>query len=88
MIKPKNKPTRVKMTEHLIEYMIGLCDHKLTETLEDQSWHKNWTLTRAQYSEFYVYSIPMIKKVFRCNKAKAVNTFNWFYDVFGLKIKG
>ena len=85
---PVNKPSRVKMIEHLIEYMIGLIDKTLADTLLDDRWHTKWSLTKAQYETLYKYSIPMIKKVFRCNRAKAVITFNWFYDVFGLKIRG
>jgi hypothetical protein len=74
------------MTQHLIEYMIGIDGHKLTETLENQKWHEEWTLTTKQYIEFHKYSIPIIKKVFRCNKKKAETTFEWFYGTFGLKI--
>ncbi len=86
MITPKYKPNRFTMTQHLIEYMIGLAGYKMVDTLSNDKWHSEWKLTSEQYQEFVKYSIPLIKKVFRCNRKKAQTTFDWFYGVFGLKI--
>ena len=88
MIKPKYKPNRITMTQHLIEYMIGLAGKKMTDTLEEDQWHSKWSLTHDQKVDLEKYSIPLIKKVFKCNRNKAVNTFAWFYSVFGLKLRG
>ena len=33
------------------------------------------------------YAIPLLKKVFKFNKSKAENTFDWFLLQYGLNIK-
>jgi len=81
------KPRRETMIQHLIEYQINLAGYTMVDTFNDDRWHRKWTLTVAQKKEFQKYSKGIIKKVFRCNSAKAQNTFEWFYSVFGLKIK-
>ena len=85
---PDYKPTRVTMIQHLIEAQIGLIDKKIVDTLEEEEWHSKWMLTERQYQKFQTYAIKIIRRVFRCNNYKAQNTFNWFYDNFGLKIEG
>jgi hypothetical protein len=44
-------------------------------------------MTQEQHEEFKRYAIPLIKKIFKCNKARAESTFGWFDMQFGLRIK-
>jgi hypothetical protein len=44
-------------------------------------------MTPAQHEEFKRYAIPLLKKIFKFNKAKAEDTFSWFDLQFGLRIK-
>jgi len=45
-------------------------------------------MTQEQHDQFKAYAIPLLKKVFKCRKARAEDTFNWFDLQFGLRIKG
>jgi hypothetical protein len=44
-------------------------------------------MTQEQHEEFKRYAIPLIKKIFKCNKGRAEQTFDWFNLQFGLRIK-
>jgi hypothetical protein len=44
-------------------------------------------MTQEQHDEFKAYAIPLLKKVFKCNKSRAESTFDWFDLEFGLRIK-
>jgi hypothetical protein len=44
-------------------------------------------MTPEQYTDFEKYAIRTLKKVFKFNTNKAKETFNWFYNQFGLRIK-
>lgn len=81
------KPKRATMLQHLIEYQIGLIGKTMVDTYNDDRWHQKWTLTSEQKKQFYKYSIKVIKKVFRCNTSRAIETYDWFNLVFGLKVK-
>jgi len=59
----------------------------MMDTLDDDRWYYNWTVTREQRMEFEKYAISVIKKVFKCNRTKANITYEWFIENFGLKIK-
>lgn len=83
----KKKITRKNIGEHLLEYQLGLIGKTVYEAKLDDMWIFNWTITNEKFTHFREYSIPLIKKTFRCNKAKAESTFSWFYVKFGLMIK-
>jgi len=59
----------------------------MLDTLDDDEWYFNITMTLAQHVEFRNYTIKLIKKVFKCNTARASATFEWFNLAFGLRIK-
>jgi hypothetical protein len=59
----------------------------MIDTLDDDQWYFNNTLTSEQHEEFKKYAISLLKKVFKFNKSKAESTFNWFDLSFGLRIK-
>ncbi len=82
-----NKPRRANIMQHLMEYQFKMVGKTMVDTINDDRWRFNWTLTRKQRGEFEKYAIPVLKKVFRFNRTKAQTTFNWFYEHFGLRLK-
>lgn len=78
---------RTNIAEHLIRYQLEMIGKTYEEAQNDDMWFFNWTMTDEQYDQFKAYAIPLIKKVFKCNRAKAESTFGWFTLEFGLRIK-
>jgi hypothetical protein len=83
----KSKVNRGNIMRHLIEYQLDIVGKRLVDTLDDDKWYFNWTITKEQHKEFKKYAIIVMKKVFKFNTNKAKETFNWFYENFGLRIK-
>ena len=83
----KAKINRANITRHLIEYQLDMVGKRLEDTLSDDLWYFNWTMTPEQHGEFKKYAIPLLKKIFKFNKARAEQTFEWFGLQFGLRIK-
>lgn len=81
------KINRLNIGTHLLEYQLGLIDKTMGDALKDDMWFFNWTLTEEQHIQFKKYAISLIKKVFKCNKSRAEQTFSWFNLEFGLRIK-
>jgi hypothetical protein len=83
----KAKINRENITRHLIEYQLEMVGKSMLDTLDDDKWYFNITMTPEQYEEFKNYAIPLLKKTFKFNKGKAERTFQWFTLQFGLRIK-
>jgi hypothetical protein len=83
----KAKVNRTNITEHLIEYQLSLVDLTIKDVEDDEQWFYNNTLTPEQHDKLKAYAIPLLKKIFKFNKAKAESTFGWFDCQFGLRIK-
>jgi hypothetical protein len=83
----KAKVNRANITRHLIEYQLDMVGKRLVDTLDDDLWYFNWTMTQEQHEEFKRYAIPLLKKIFKFNKGRAESTFGWFDLQFGLRIK-
>ena len=81
------KITRDNITRHLVEYQLEMVGKSMMDTLDDDKWYFNITMTSEQYAEFEKYAIALIKKTFKCNKSRATKTFQWFILSFGLRIK-
>jgi hypothetical protein len=81
------KPRRENMIQHLLEYQFKMIGRTMMDTWNDDDWYHNWHMTSEQHAEFHKYAISVIKKVFKCNRAKAQLTYNWFNSNFGLKVK-
>ena len=73
--------------EELLKRMLQYNSLSMEETL-NPLYRFNNTLTREQYSQFKEEGIEMIQKALKINKRKAISAFNWFYNNFGLRIKG
>lgn len=81
------KITRDNITKHLIEYQLKIIGKTYEEAMITENWFSKWTITKTQYDEFKKYAIPLLKKVFKFNKTKALKTFDWFDLYYGLKVK-
>lgn len=79
------KITRMNISEHLLEYQLNLINKTTFDALRNEGWVYEWTITIEQYNHLKQYAIPLFKKVFKFNKAKAEDTFNFFYSQFGLR---
>lgn len=78
---------RSNIAEHLIEYQLAIVGKTMADALKDDMWFFNWTMTQDEHDHFKAYAIPLIKKVFKCNKKRAESTFAWLDLQFGLRIK-
>ena len=83
----KAKINRTNITDHLIEYQLKMIGKTVEDVKSDEKWYYNNTFTQEQHDEFKAYAIPLLKKIFKFNKAKAESTFSWFDLQFGLRIK-
>lgn len=81
------KINRLNVADHLVEYQLNMVGKTMADALKDDMWFFNWTMTTEQYQEFKAYAIPLLKKVFKFNKKKAEETFDFFNLQFGLRIK-
>jgi len=83
----KDKITRDNITKHLVEYELNMVGKTLEDTLSDDMWFFNWTMTPDEHKEFKAYAIPLLKKIFKFNKSRAESTFGFFDLSYGLRIK-
>lgn len=83
----ESKINRTNIADHLIRYQLDMVGKTWDEAQQDDMWFFNWTMTEEQADEFKRYAIPLIKKVFKCNRRKAEATFGWFWLEFGLRVK-
>jgi len=80
------KINRTNISDHLVEYQLEMIGKKTADIIDDEKWYYNNTMTQEQFEEFKAYAIPLLKKIFKFNKAKAESTFSWFIMQFGLRI--
>jgi hypothetical protein len=81
------KINRENVADHLVDYQLDMIGKSMQEAYMTKEWYSKWTMTSEQHETFKAYAIPLIKKVFKCNKARAESTFQWFDLQFGLRIK-
>lgn len=81
------KINRTNISDHLVEYQLKMIGKTLLDVSGDEMWYHNNTMTPEQHEEFKAYAIPLLKKIFKFNKARAEQTFGWFDLQFGLRIK-
>jgi hypothetical protein len=82
----EEKVTRENVAEHMLKYQLNMVGKTWDDALKDENWYTNFTMTPEQHEEFKAYCIPLLKKVFKCNKKKAESTFAWFDLEFGLRV--
>jgi hypothetical protein len=81
------KVNRTNISEHLVQYQLKMIGKTMFDVMGDEQWYYNNTMTPEQHEEFKRYAIPLLKKIFKFNKARAESTFGWFNLQFGLRIK-
>ena len=81
------KINRLNIADHLLQYQLNMVGKTVEEALQEPEWYTKWTLTKEQYEEFRKYAIPLLKKVFHYNAAKANHTFGFFDLQFGLRVE-
>lgn len=81
------KVNRQNISEHLLEYQFSLIGKTVQEAINNSNWKEEWRFTKQQSEDFVKYSIPLIKRVFKCNRMRAVKTLEFFIVQFGLKIE-
>jgi hypothetical protein len=82
----KKKISRTNINDHLIEYQLNLIGKTIKDIEDDETWYNTNTMSPEQHEQLKAYAIPLLKKVFKFNKAKAEQTFNWFDLSYGLRI--
>jgi hypothetical protein len=80
------KITRENLAEHLVRHQLEMVGKTWEDAQNDEQWYYNITMRQDQFAEFMKYALPLVKKVFRCNKAKAQRILDWFNLQFGLRI--
>jgi hypothetical protein len=81
------KINRENISEHLLDYQLDMIGKSIQEAHMTREWYNKWTLTQEQHDQFKTYALPLLKKVFKCNKSRAESTFDFFDLQFGLRIK-
>jgi hypothetical protein len=84
---PKVVINRTNIQDHLIEYQLNMVGKTVEDAKKDEMWFQNFTMTSQQHELFKSYAIPLLRKVFKFNKGKAEQTFQWFDLGYGLRIK-
>jgi len=89
--KPNNglvtKVNRENLTLHLLQYELRIVGKTLEDAQANPEWFREFTICQEAYDEFKGYAIPLMKKIFKCNKAIAEKNFGWFDLQFGLKVE-
>lgn len=76
---------RENIGSHLFKIQLALLNKTMMNVVDDDKW-RQWEMPMSLYNEFKAYSIPLIKKVFKCRKSKAEKIFEWFFLEFGVKL--
>lgn len=81
------KINRENIAKHLVEYELNMVGKTIEDTIDDDKWFFNFTMTSDQFEEFKKYAVDLIKKTFKCSKKRAERNFEWFNLGYGLRIK-
>lgn len=80
------KITRLNIGDHLLKKQLEIVNKTFDDAKADDMWFFNWTITQEQHDRFKGYAIPLIRKIFKCNKTRAESIFGWFDLEFGLRV--
>lgn len=83
---PFPKSNRTNIARHLLEYQLNIIGKTTADTKENSNWFNVWKMTETDEKLLKAYSINALKKVFKFNTSKAIETYNWWYQQFGLPI--
>lgn len=80
------KITRENVGVHLLEYQFKLIGKTYEEALLNKNWLTEWKIKDDKHKEWREYSILVIKKLFKCNRTRAISTFNFLDFDLGLTV--
>lgn len=78
---------RSNILDHLVEKQLNIIERTVFDALFEKNWREKWFLTSIQSMKFKKYSIPLIRRIFKCNRKRAEVTYEWFIDQYGLSVK-
>lgn len=78
---------RENLPRHLGEFQLALAGKKPIDMIMEGSTFIDYSISKEEYDIFKIYSIAMMKRVYKCNRKVAEENFYWFYHRFGLTIK-
>lgn len=81
------KVTRENLEKYLLEYQLEMIGKHLVDTLDDDKWYFNMTMTTKQREDFRKHAIKTIQRILKCNRGKAYDIFDHFVGNLGLRIK-
>lgn len=87
----QNKADRLRdggLLEIFINNQLSIVGKTLVDVESDDNFRFNNTITRNQYNSFRDHCIFLLQKNFKINRRKANDSFRWFYQNYGLRIKG
>ena len=82
------KVKREAIGEFLFDKQLKIIGATRLSIVDFDQWRSKFPIKREEYSAFRDYAIKLMMKTFRCNKNKAIDTFNWYWMQFGVKIRG
>ena len=77
-IVPFPKSNRTNIARHLLEYQLNIIGKTTANTKENPDWFEEWKISEEDQEIFRQYSINALKKVFKFNTTKAIETFEWW----------
>ena len=80
------KVKREAIGEFLFDKQLKIIGATRLSIIDQDQWRSKFPIKREEYSAFRDYAIKLMMKTFRCNKNKAIDTFNWYWLQFGVKI--
>lgn len=83
------KITKDNIVEHLVNKMfeiIGVDNNyqNLIET-KNETWFQDYTWNKDQEESFKIYTLPLIKKIYKLNKDVVNRNYYWFLLQYGLR---
>ena len=81
-----SKINRTNVGDHLIDYQLEMVGRTRAEAYKTPEWFRKWTMTTAQFEQWKAYSIPLLKKVHKCNRKVAEANFDYINGNWGLRI--
>jgi len=79
--------TRENIYPHLLEKQFTYIEKTALDAAFNPNWWAEWSIPQDKHDEFKKYFIALNKKIFKCNKTKALKNFDWFMKFHGLTIK-
>ena len=78
---------RMNIGQHLLDKELQMIGKTREDLINDDRWRFNFTISYDQLNEFKKYSLYSLQKVFKFNKKKAEDCFDWWWKIFGVRIK-